>query len=203
MTAVPAPRLVDPLVPSRVGPHPVTAPRGAQTWCQANATLYETVLAERPPASDREGRAVYREGVDVARDLCSRLCPRFEECLRSAIEGPPIEGFVAGTTPAERARHRAHLRVEERPEPVNDYVVGISTQERRRRPTDHDVVDAAIRRMPGASIETIARAVDVSQSTVKRRRQALRENVTGPGNGAAGRSVEEHVDTYYALRETS
>lgn len=197
-------------MPTHVGGHPIAEPRGGQLWCESNMGLFTTLLEVKPPAADRAAMHAYREGIDVARDMCSRLCPRFEECLKAATTGPPIDGFVAGTTPSERQRHREHLRVEATPEIVNDRFVGLEGM--RKPATDYNAIDATIQRMPHASAAQIAMLVAASTSTVKRRKRALAEQDAGDGDAATtagpevaevGPSMEAHVDTYYLIREAT
>lgn len=99
-------------IPTSQGGVPYTAPTGDQTWCQANSTLYLTVLSN-PPGRDAspDRHADYRALTDAARDWCSHRCPRFAECLRDALAGPEVDGFVAGTTDTERRRLRRTLGV--------------------------------------------------------------------------------------------
>lgn len=197
-----------PEMPSHVGGHPITVPSGATLWCEANMSLFTVLLAKTPPKKDRQATQDYRQGVDVARDMCSRLCPRFEECLKAAVAGPPVEGFVAGTTETERERHRAHLSVDQQPEPVNDRLVGLSPGKQTSRcRTDHDSIDAILRKRPEASMAEIARYVEASTSTIKRRKRRLAAAPDArDGSSSKNRaepSMEDHVDTYYLIRETS
>lgn len=195
-------------MPSHVGGHPIVEPSGSMLWCEANRGLFTALLAKRPPSKDRKATQDYREGIDLARDMCSRLCPRFEECLKAAVEGPPVEGFVAGTTETERERHRAHLSVDQQPEPVNDRFVGLDPGKQRSKAlTDHAAIDAVIRKMPDASASEIARYVEASSSTVKRRKRHLATAPDSPGRLSASEkshaepSMEDHVDTYYLIRD--
>lgn len=187
---------------TRVGGHVIVPPTGGMLWCQANADLFLTLLAAPPDKDDAEAMEVYREAVDLGRDMCARQCVRFEECLQEAIEGPNIDGFVAGTTEVERRRHRRHLGVANAPEIVTDRFVGIDGTERRTH-TDTDVLDEAIRRNPAASSSEIAEIVNCSASTVKRRRRHLDALAEKQAARAVAPIVHDHVETYYLLRETT
>lgn len=192
-------------VDSHVGGHAITEPHGGQMWCEANTGLFIDLLESKPPKSDKAAFADYRDGIDAARDMCSRLCPRFEECLKAAIEGPPIAGFVAGTTPAERKSHREHLRVEPQQEIVDDKFVGLAPH--KGVSVDHVKIDAAIRRWPTLSSAKIASLVDESTSAVKRRKRALAETDASPAATDAAltaeATLEEHVNVYYLIRESA
>lgn len=190
----------DPDLPDQVDGHPVVEPVGEQLWCTANHELFTGVLDEQPQKGDREAMAAYREAIDAARHMCSQRCPRFEECLRSAIEGPPIAGFVAGMTEGERKRHRRQTGVTPQPEVVSDALVGLPHV--RLSHADRQSVDEAIRRMPDLSSAQIAEYVTASASTVKRRKRALaRGDSSATPKGARDRvvSIDEHVHVYRSL----
>lgn len=193
--------------PPQIGGHPIVEPGEDQLWCEANPGLFTVLLAQRPPSSDTTGMRDYRDGIAAARHMCEHLCPRFKECLQAATGGPPVAGFVAGQTETERDRHRAHLRMGKQREPVDDWFVGLGHNGSKRPITDHAAIDEVIRRMPEASAATIARHVDASASTVKRRKRAVAaEDATGRRPAETtyeSPSLADHVDTYYLIRESA
>lgn len=174
----------------KVGEYVCTPPRANQTWCQANQALFLGILGE-PAPTDPEERAAYRDAMDLARDMCSRLCPRFEQCLADAISGPPVDGFVAGTTATQRRRHRRETGTTTAREVVTDRSVGIDGG--RRTHTDQDHLDEAIRTYTDLSSAELAARIGCSASTIKRRRRYL-SNLTAVAEATAPAGQGEHDD---------
>lgn len=141
-------------------------PRPDRTWCQDNAHLYLETLSDPPaPADSPTEHVAYNAGLELGRRLCTQKCARWAECLRDAVEGPPSEGFIAGTTTDERDALRASLGVTGRVVHVQDYTEG---PRNAGQYLDHDQVWVVADLMPGAPRTAIAERAGCSEVSVKR-----------------------------------
>jgi transcription factor WhiB/sigma-70-like protein len=152
-------------------PRPTSA--APQPRCVELASVFQNPLLEEPPAG-RAGvaeRRQYNALVARAEQTC-RDCPLIERCLYAAVVQHDVAGFVGGTTPAERARIRRALRVTVTPEDF-DTLAGVTGGHRL---VDHDEVVRLRHAHPDESLETIARRLGCSLSTVKRHLRRERRN---------------------------
>lgn len=145
--------------------------------CVTHAGLYQHPLLEEPPTS-RASVDVRRRADSLAqqaRQLCAD-CPLRPSCLYDAVVGHDVAGFVAGTSERERAAVRRTLAVTVEPEDF-DSLAGIIGG---RGPVNHDEVVRLRAANPHESLETLARRLGCSLSTVKRHLRAERNGTTRP-----------------------
>jgi hypothetical protein len=86
------------------------------------------------------------------------------DCLYRAVVEYDVAGYVAGTTPSQRAQIRHRLDVTVEPEDF-DSLAGIT---RRNRQVNHSEVVRLRNANPNESLETLAQRLGCSLSTVKR-----------------------------------
>jgi hypothetical protein len=156
---------------------PATAVRPA---CTAFPALFQDALLEEPPAGGRPvaERRRYDALAAEAGQVCAR-CPLVTSCLYAAVVDHDVAGFVAGTTAKERAAVRRRLGVVVEVEDF-DTLAGVTA---RHRQVDHDEVLRLRRAHPDESLETIARRLGCSLSTIKRHLRKARSDgspSTGP-----------------------
>lgn len=178
-------------------PHiPVEAPRGSQTPCEANRPIFLGILDE-PPELDasRQEQARYTAAMDVARGLCEKRCPRFQQCLQDATTGPEVSGFMAGTTLAERNRLRRALKVAPKSMDIAAYA-GAPEQSRR---VDVERAKRVLRRTPDLALAELADMLECSESSAKRwRRRILHSDWSAPARREPG--PQEITAAYQRLR---
>ncbi|WP_114559732.1 sigma factor-like helix-turn-helix DNA-binding protein [Desertihabitans aurantiacus] len=133
--------------------------------CIEFADLYQhPVLDEGLPAGasgdDRRQAAMM---VRKAENVC-QSCPLLTSCLYDAVVKHDVSGYVAQTTPRQRAEIRRRLGVTVTPEDL-DTLAGVTAGGRQ---VDHDEVVRLRRANPDESLETLAHRLGCSLSTVKR-----------------------------------
>ena len=133
--------------------------------CVRAARVFQDPLLEEPPraSASRSERARYAELVAQAQGVCAS-CPLVRECLYAAVVEHDVVGFVGGTTVQQRLEIRRRLGVVVEPEDL-DTLAGVVGG---HRPVDHDEVVRLRRANPDESLETLARRLGCSLSTVKR-----------------------------------
>lgn len=133
--------------------------------CVDSAELFQHPLMEEPPSSSAsvEGRRTYAVLSRQAQNICAG-CPIVTDCLFRAIVEHDVSGYVAGTTARQRAAIRRQLRITVEPEDF-DTLAGVVG---RHRQVDHEEVVRLRNANPHDSLETIARRLGCSLSTVKR-----------------------------------
>lgn len=142
------------------------APEG-EPWCVPNRTLYLSVLAEPPEADESpERHSQYEKAVRAGRIICADRCALFEECLQRALVGPPIDGFVAGTTSVERRRLRKALNIKQATDADANRAAGAPARAGAEFSTD--TVVQAVHAHPNETQTEIARRLNCSAATVKR-----------------------------------
>jgi hypothetical protein len=141
--------------------------------CVELAPVFQHPLLEEPLASDATAavRRRYQALVASAEQACQD-CPLIEQCLYAAVVRYDVAGYVAGTTAAERARIRRALKVNVAPEDF-DTLAGVTGGHRQ---VDHDEVVRLRHAHPDESLETLARRLGCSLSTVKRHLRRERRN---------------------------
>jgi hypothetical protein len=151
--------------------------------CVRAAAVFQHPLVEEPPraGAPRGERARYAELVAQAQGVCAS-CPLVRDCLYAAVVDHDVVGFVGGTTAQQRLEIRRRLGVVVEPEDL-DTLAGVVGG---HRPVDHDEVLRLRRANPDESLETLARRLGCSLSTVKRhlrrerRQPAARRPATRP-----------------------
>lgn len=190
-------------------------PSRDETWCQANPEMFLTTLqkapvepGERPvydhaPVSESQARARrrrhaevdqqqaavdhYNRTLEVAREMCSRGCERFKQCLYDSLTGYPVDGFVAGTTPAERDRLREVLDLQPKSDTTINPAFGLAAK--GGQTYDFDSLAPVIRQHDDWTTARLARHLGVSGSTVRRYRQKIERL---DAEGCVSRQVQPH-----------
>lgn len=98
-----------------------------------------------------------------AENLCLE-CPLMTRCLYTAVVEHDVAGYVAGTTPRQRAEMRTLLGVKVEAEDL-DTLAGVCAPNRQ---VDHDEVVRLRNANPFESLDSIAQRLGCSLSTVKR-----------------------------------
>jgi hypothetical protein len=93
-----------------------------------------------------------------------RECPLIIDCLYRAVVEYDVAGYVAGTTPPQRAQIRRQLDITVKPEDF-DSLAGVA---RHHRQVNHTEVVRLRNANPNESLETLAQRLGCSLSTVKR-----------------------------------
>lgn len=151
-----------------------TSPR---TGCVEYAELFQHPLIEEPPTSSAAAstRREYAGLVRRTQAVCGD-CPLAQQCLFQAVVDYDVAGFCGGTTRKQRNEIRALLEVSVEPEDL-DTLAGVQA---RHRQVDHSEVIRLRNANPHESLETLARRLGCSLSTVKRHLRKARgqEKVT-------------------------
>jgi Transcription factor WhiB len=152
----------------------------ATARCVELASVFQDPLLEEPLLASAPGAVRRRQlGLMSAAQIACQACPLIVACLYRAVVEYDVAGYVAGTTPAQRAqiRHRLDITVE----PENfDTLAGISG---RHHQVNHSEVVRLRNANPDESLEMLAQRLGCSLSTVKRhlrreRREPSAETVT-------------------------
>jgi AraC-like DNA-binding protein len=143
--------------------------------CVEFASLFQNPLLEEPPAQSAPADVRHRHDqlARKAYDVCA-ACPLIDECLYRSVVQVDVAGYAAGTTPQQRARIRAQLKITVEPEDF-DTLAGVTG---RHRQVDHDEVVRLRHANPQDSLEELARRLGCSLSTVKRHLRRERNNPT-------------------------
>lgn len=143
--------------------------------CVELAAVFQNPLLEEPMGSDADGpmRRQYQALVARAEEAC-RDCPLIQSCLYAAVVQHDVAGYVAGTTPADRARIRRALRITVAPQDF-DTLAGVTGGHRQ---VDHAEVVRLRNAHPDESLETLAHRLGCSLSTVKRHLRRERHTPT-------------------------
>jgi hypothetical protein len=143
-------------------PQPSSPPRPR---CVELASVFQDPLLEEPLAGNLPAAERHRYAALVVQaERACHSCPLIEDCLYAAVVQHDVAGYVGGTTPAQRARIRRALRIIVEPEDL-DTLAGVTG---RHRQVDHDEVLRLRHAHPDESLETLARRLGCSLSTVKR-----------------------------------
>lgn len=144
--------------------------------CVGLAWVFQDRLLEDPPsaAASAAERRRYQRLAAAAGAVC-RCCPLRPGCLYEAVVCHDVAGYVAGTTQDQRVEIRRRLDIRVRPENL-DSIAGVAAP---YRPIDQDELLRLRRAYPADTLESIARRLGCSLSTVKRHLRQARP-VTGP-----------------------
>ncbi|MFP5283127.1 MAG: WhiB family transcriptional regulator [Actinomycetes bacterium] len=139
--------------------------------------LFQHPLLEDPPplSAPAEEQRAYATLEGSAERLCA-ACPLQPRCLYDAVIRFDITGYVAGTTARQRSAIRRRLGVSVPAEDL-DILAGVVAG---NRPIDHDEVVRLRHANPHESLETLARRLGCSLSTVKRHLRAERNAASRP-----------------------
>jgi hypothetical protein len=137
----------------------------AAARCIERAAVFQDQLLEEPLPAGAPGAVRRRQLalITTAQATC-RECPLIIDCLYRAVVEYDVAGYVAGTTPAQRAQIRRRLNITVEPEDF-DSLAGVT---RRHRQVNHSEVVRLRNANPHESLETLAQRLGCSLSTVKR-----------------------------------
>jgi Transcription factor WhiB len=133
--------------------------------CVELASVFQDPLLEESLPASAPGAVRRRQmGLMMAAQTACRACPLIVDCLYRAVVEYDVAGYVAGTTPSQRAqiRHRLDITVE----PENfDTLAGVTG---RHHQVNHSEVVRLRNANPDESLEMLAQRLGCSLSTVKR-----------------------------------
>jgi Transcription factor WhiB len=137
----------------------------AAARCIQLAAVFQNQLLEEPLPGGVSATVRRRQQalITTAQAAC-RECPLIVDCLYQAIVEYDVAGYLAGTTPSQRAQIRRVLDITVEPEDF-DTLAGAT---RRHRQVDHSEVVRPRNANPHESLETLAQRLGCSLSTVKR-----------------------------------
>ena len=176
---------------------PVSAPP-----CAANAELFQhPLLEDTSTPSDAEARRTQQSLIREAEAVCAQ-CPMLANCLFSAIVEHDVAGYAAATTQRQRAEIRSLLGVKVKPEDF-DTLAGVTTPNRQ---INHDEVVRLRNANPYESLDSIARRLGCSLSTVKRHLRKARtddEPIEAPALHSVAPSMEQVVHAFRVVRRAA
>jgi len=160
----------------------------ATARCVGLASVFHDQLLEEPlpPSASAATRRRQLGLISAAQRVC-RDCPLITDCLYRAVVEYDVAGYVAGTTPPQRAQMRRRLDITVEPEDF-DTLAGVTG---RHRQINHSEVVLLRNANPHESLEMLAHRLGCSLSTVKRHlRRERRERSSGTAV-AAKPTIEE------------
>jgi AraC-like DNA-binding protein len=132
--------------------------------CVELATVFQDQLLEEPLTAGASATLRRRQlGLITTAQAACRACPLITDCLYRAIEYD-VAGYVAGTTPLQRALIRRRLDITVEPENF-DTLAGVSGPNHQ---VDHSEVVRLRTANPHETLEMLAQRLGCSLSTVKR-----------------------------------
>lgn len=150
--------------------------------------LIETETKAKTGSDMRRQRAL----INRAETVCLE-CPMMVECLYRAVVDHDVAGYVAGTTRTQREQIRADLGITVNPDDL-DAFVGVKSGRR----VNHEQVLRLRATYPGDSLDSIARRLGCSLSTVKRHLRKARCSEPAPRKKTHPKPTVEQVLTAYA-----
>jgi len=165
---------------------------GPAAGCVTFASLFQDTLLEEPVSSNAPAQ-VRRQAEVMQRQAASlcRACPLMVGCLYDAIVRHDVSGYAGGTTRRQRLAIRDQLKIAVAPEDL-DTLAGVTG---RNRQVDPDEVSRVRQANPQESLESLARRLGCSLSTVKRH---LRQTRTGASATAPVSSTPSRLDVLNA-----
>ena len=138
--------------------------------CVGHAELFLHPLLDQPTHALSAQQAHRVRSIVAQTGPMCRECPIAERCLYQAVVVHDIAGYVAGTTPGQRAAMRSRLgwRVEQE---NLDAFLGLCTG----RQVSHDEIMRLRKAYPNKTLEDIADRLGCSLSTVKRHLRQARQ----------------------------
>lgn len=148
----------------------------ATARCVELATVFQDQLLEEPLTAGASATLRRRQlGLITTAQAACRACPLITDCLYRAIVEYDVAGYVAGTTPLQRALIRRRLDITVEPENF-DALAGVTGP---NHPVDHSEVVRLRTANPHETLEMLAQRLGCSLSTVKRHlRRERREPTT-------------------------
>jgi Transcription factor WhiB len=145
--------------------------------CIELSAVFQDQLLEEPlpvnPSADMRRRQ--RALITRAQAAC-RECPLIIDCLYRAVVEHNVAGYVAGTTPAQRAQIRRSLGITVEPED-SDTLAGVTGPHRK---VSHSEVIHLRKANPHESLEMLAQRFGCSLSTIKRHLRRERRRPSAP-----------------------
>jgi hypothetical protein len=134
----------------------------AAARCLELTTVFQDHLLEEPLPATSPGTVRRRQLalLTTAQAAC-RECPLIIDCLYRAVVEYDVAGYVAGTTPPQRAQIRRQLDITVKPEDF-DSLAGVA---RHHRQVNHTEVVRLRNANPNESLETLAQRLGCSLST--------------------------------------
>ncbi|CAI9402489.1 MULTISPECIES: WhiB family transcriptional regulator [Aestuariimicrobium] len=161
----------------------ITAPA-----CATMPKVFQHPLLEDGTVTGAEARKQQNLLIRRAERACA-ACPLMADCLYTAVVDHDVAGFVAGTTQRQRAEIRARLGVRVAAQDL-DTLAGVTTPNRQ---IDHEEVIRLRNANPYESLDSIARRLGCSLSTVKRHLRKARA-ADAPEPTATLQSVRPSVE---------
>lgn len=154
---------------------PVRAGRANTVGCVESAALFQDTLLETPPKRSSRGQDRRRSAtlLNQTEAVC-RTCPLVVDCLYQAVACHDVAGFAGGTTQVQRQHIRDELGITVAPEDL-DSLAGVTAPYRQ---VDHAEVLRLRRAHPQETLDSLARRLGCSLSTVKR--HLRQERQAGP-----------------------
>jgi Transcription factor WhiB len=147
----------------------------ASARCIELAAVFQDQLLEEPLPASAPGTVRRRQLALIATaQAACRDCPLIIDCLYRAVAEYDVAGYVAGTTPPQRAQIRRRLDVTVEPDDF-DTLAGVT---RRHRQVNHSEVLRLRNANPHESLEMLAQRLGCSLSTVKRHLRRERRQPT-------------------------
>jgi AraC-like DNA-binding protein len=137
----------------------------AAARCLELTTVFQDRLPEEPLPASTPGTERRRQLalLATAQAACQDY-PLIIDCLYRAVVEYDVAGYVAGTTPPQRAQIRRQSDITVKPEDF-DSLAGVT---RCHRQVNHSEVVGLRNASPNESLETLAQRLGCSLSTVKR-----------------------------------
>jgi DNA-binding MarR family transcriptional regulator len=137
----------------------------AAARCLELTTVFQDQLLEEPLPASAPGTVRRRQLalLTTAQAAC-RSCPLIIDCLYRAVVEYDVAGYVAGTTPPQPAQIRRQLDITVKPEDFDS----LAAVTRHHRQLNHSELVRLRNANPNDSLETLARRLGCSLSTVKR-----------------------------------
>jgi Transcription factor WhiB len=156
--------------------------------CVELAPVFQDPLLEEPlPAGASAALRRRQLALITAAQRACRACPLMVDCLYRAVVDYDVAGYVAGTTPPQRAQIRGQLDITVEAEDF-DTLTGVTG---RHRQVNHSKVVRLRNANPYESLETFAQRLGCSLSTVKRHLRRERREATDATAVAARPPSEE------------
>lgn len=152
-------------------------PASTRQGCREFADVFQHPLLEEPPTASApsDQQREYSMLTRRAETLC-HACPLMSQCLYNAVVKHDVAGYAGGTTARQRLEIRRRLGVVVDPEDF-DTLAGITEGNRH---VDHDEVVRLRQANPHETLETLARRLGCSLSTVKRHLRRHRNETHRP-----------------------
>jgi hypothetical protein len=137
--------------------------------------IFQDQLLEEPLPAGAPATLRHRQQalITMAQAACGE-CPLITKCLYRAVVDYDVAGYVAGTTPSQRAVIRRRLEITVEPENL-DALAGVTGGHHQ---VDHNEVVRLRNANPHESLELLAQRLGCSLSTVKRHLRRERRDPT-------------------------